>query len=165
MGAYPFDLDTSKLFIRNVSSRLELDAFLARLDAINSCAGCTVQVFHPGSIVSRLHVEGAYVNAVAAFRTKTNISKKIHVEMLLFAAMTRQISKAVGTVGVRSTGSMVLFANGGAAYSKAKVLLARDSDLIISRSESIAKSRRLGIGAGQDADALLLQRMVVSRLD
>ncbi len=75
-----------------------------------TAAGGVVQFFDPAAVASRLHLFGAYANAVSAISCGTNRSKSAAMEMLLFTAMTRQIKGAVELVGAKADSDILIFA-------------------------------------------------------
>jgi len=60
-----------------------------------------VQFFDAKLIADREHLYFAALNALNAFRSKTNISKSVAVETLLYASAQRQIEKAVELIGIK----------------------------------------------------------------
>jgi len=63
--------------------------------------GVDVQFFDARLIASWQHLYYAVLNALAAFRDKTNISKSIAVESVLYAAAQRQIHKSIAKIGIK----------------------------------------------------------------
>jgi tRNA threonylcarbamoyladenosine modification (KEOPS) complex Cgi121 subunit len=53
-------------------------------------------------IATQEHLYFAVLNALQAFRSKTNISKAIAMETMLYASAKRQIQKAIETIGINS---------------------------------------------------------------
>ena len=66
-----------------------------------------VQFFDATLIAGWEHLYFAALNALNAFKNKQNISNSLAVEALLFASAQRQISKAVGMLGIRPGSSQV----------------------------------------------------------
>ncbi|MGQ9565770.1 MAG: KEOPS complex subunit Cgi121 [Candidatus Bathyarchaeales archaeon] len=60
----------------------------------------TVQFFDAQFIATWQHLYFAALNALTAFANKTNISKSLAVETLLFASAQRQIRKATSMMGI-----------------------------------------------------------------
>ncbi len=152
-----------KVIIKEASSRFKLEELLQRVQGINS-GNTVVQIFNPNFVISRAHLAGAYADSVLAFESNANISKGIATEMLLFAAMTRQINDAIRIMGARSAKHFILFASDKKAYMRMKDLLdkAKDYKENASRSHTIAKS--FGLKAEKELDVLIMQKMAVSRL-
>lgn len=104
------DVDTKKLFVVRGSSGLKLKMLLELVEA-EGRAGHVVQVFDPAAVISANHLFAAYLNAETAFKNKSNISDRIGMEMLLFAAMTRQAREAIERAGAKSSRSFILFSD------------------------------------------------------
>ncbi len=60
-----------------------------------------IQFFDADLIASPEHLYFSVVNALLAFRGKTNISKSLAVETMLYAAAQRQIKKAIDRIGIK----------------------------------------------------------------
>lgn len=60
-----------------------------------------IQLFDADLIATWEHLYFASVNALQAFRSKTNISKSIAMETMLYASAHRQIQKAIERCGIR----------------------------------------------------------------
>lgn len=60
----------------------------------------TVQVFDADSVAGWQHVYYAIVNAINAFHTKTNITRDLSMEILLYVSGQDQISKALQLAGI-----------------------------------------------------------------
>jgi KEOPS complex subunit Cgi121 len=68
-----------------------------------------VQFFNADLVATWEHLYFAVLNALTAFRTKTNISKSLAVEIMLYASAQRQIRKAIDLLGVKhSYGDMAV---------------------------------------------------------
>ncbi len=150
--------------IKQASSKLRIEELLKAIAEINATKGNTVQVFDPDMIIDEMHLAGAYMNAVAGFKSHTNISKNIATEMMLFAAMTRQINEAIRLVGAKSNRKFVLFASNTGAFNKVKKVLDHVKEYKVSEKHSMDTSKKFGINAKKDFDLFVLQRMAVSRL-
>lgn len=71
--------------------------------------GTAVQFFNAELVATWQHLYFAVLNALTAFRNKSNISKNIAVEVMLYASAQRQIRKAIALVGVkRDTGNVAV---------------------------------------------------------
>ena len=66
-----------------------------------------VQFFDARLIASWKHLYFAALNALNAFKNKTNISNSVAVETLLYASAQRQINKAVELLGIKPELSQV----------------------------------------------------------
>ncbi|MCW4024643.1 MAG: KEOPS complex subunit Cgi121 [Candidatus Bathyarchaeota archaeon] len=58
-----------------------------------------IQFFNADLIATNQHLKFAVINAVEAFKGKTNISKNLAVEIMLYASMQRQIQRAIEKIG------------------------------------------------------------------
>ncbi len=63
--------------------------------------GTAVQFFNAELVATWQHLYFAVLNAFTAFRNKTNVSKSVAVEVMLYASAQRQIRKAIELVGVK----------------------------------------------------------------
>ncbi|MCW3983290.1 MAG: KEOPS complex subunit Cgi121 [Candidatus Bathyarchaeota archaeon] len=60
-----------------------------------------VQFFEADLIATQEHLYFAVLNALQAFHSKTNKSKSVAMETMLYAAAQRQIQKAIDKIGVK----------------------------------------------------------------
>ncbi|HMK94295.1 MAG TPA: KEOPS complex subunit Cgi121 [Candidatus Limnocylindrales bacterium] len=60
-----------------------------------------LQMFDADLIATQDHLYFAVLNALQAFRNKTNISKSLAVETMLYASAQRQIQKAIQRCGIK----------------------------------------------------------------
>jgi len=70
-------------------------------------AAAAVQFFDAKLIAGWQHLYFAALNALKAFKNKTNISKNLAVECLLYASAQRQIRTALDLVGIRQNSSRI----------------------------------------------------------
>ncbi len=63
--------------------------------------GVELQFFDAGLIATGEHLYFAVLNALQAFHNKTNISKSLAVETMLYASAQRQIQKAIRLCGIK----------------------------------------------------------------
>ena len=84
----------------------------------------TVQFFDAKLVAGWQHLYFATLNALKAFKNKTNISKNLAVECLLYASARRQIKVALNLMGIRQDSSQVAV-------------------LVIANEESVAEKSRL----------------------
>jgi len=90
----------------------DVDAFVARLDAIGADHGATVQAFDARYVVDRTHLERA-VELARRERTRGEaIAREQSVEILLYAAGRRQIDRAL-EMGVSPGAPVVAVVVGG----------------------------------------------------
>jgi tRNA threonylcarbamoyladenosine modification (KEOPS) complex Cgi121 subunit len=149
--------------IKSVSSQQDVTILVAKAKALSK-KNAVVQLFNPDSIISRKHLMGAYENARITFSAKENISKSMAMEMLLFAAMTRQIGDAVERVGIKSPRHFVIFSNSQKAYFEFKGLLETAAEFKPTASQSRVAARRWGFKESKDLDSELLQKIALSRI-
>lgn len=60
-----------------------------------------LQFFDANLIATWEHLYFAVVDALMAFKTKRNISRNLHIEIMLYASAQRQIQKAIELIGVK----------------------------------------------------------------
>ncbi len=60
-----------------------------------------IQFFDSDLIATEKHLYYAVLNALQAFETKSNISKSIAMEIILYASARRQIQKAIDQIGIK----------------------------------------------------------------
>lgn len=60
-----------------------------------------VQFFEANLIATKEHLYFAVLNALLAFKNKTNLSKSLAMETMLYASSVRQIQKAIGFLGIK----------------------------------------------------------------
>jgi tRNA threonylcarbamoyladenosine modification (KEOPS) complex Cgi121 subunit len=80
---------------------------------------CWVQFFDADLVATWQHLYFAVLNALLAFRNRSNISKSAAMETILYASAQRQISKALPFIGVKSGSGNV-----------AVVILGKNSDSV-----------------------------------
>jgi tRNA threonylcarbamoyladenosine modification (KEOPS) complex Cgi121 subunit len=78
-----------------------------------------IQFFDADLIATSQHLYFAVLNALLAFRNKTNLSKSLAMETMLFASAQRQIQKAIALVGVKPETSDL-----------AVVIIGKDAELV-----------------------------------
>ncbi|MEW6329110.1 MAG: KEOPS complex subunit Cgi121 [Candidatus Micrarchaeota archaeon] len=87
------------------------------LDAVGSLRtrGLLIQLFNPDTILNKNHLLFALSHARASFARKKNIAKKLETEILLRAAGTHKIDKAIELVGVKNPKKVFLLLAGNAS--------------------------------------------------
>lgn len=63
--------------------------------------GVWIQFFDAELIATQQHLYFAVLNALTAFKNKTNLSKSLAMETMLYASAQRQIQKAIGLLGIK----------------------------------------------------------------
>jgi tRNA threonylcarbamoyladenosine modification (KEOPS) complex Cgi121 subunit len=66
-----------------------------------------LQFFDAGLVATQEHLYFAVLNALQAFQNKTNISKSLAVETMLYASAQRQIRKAIQRCGIKPESASV----------------------------------------------------------
>jgi tRNA threonylcarbamoyladenosine modification (KEOPS) complex Cgi121 subunit len=145
------------------SSTLPIKELLNRVKEITSGGRYVLQVFEPEAIINKMHLVSAYLNAILAFGAKSNISNSVAVEMMLYAALTRQITEAIGSVGVKSEKDMVVFADSKESYAKIKDYLSKDSDFVPTGAHMKKAAKALKITSCLD-DLSIMQEVAIARL-
>ncbi|PVX25052.1 MAG: hypothetical protein CW691_05770 [Candidatus Bathyarchaeum sp.] len=74
----------------------------------NKTKDVPIQFFDAQKVASSQHMYFAALNTLNAFKKKTNISKNMAVESLLYASAQRQIEKAVNMLGIKQNSSEVV---------------------------------------------------------
>lgn len=154
----------SETVIVRAESRYMLDDIFKAISSIGRANDEIIQIFDPGSVINKIHLEAAYLNSLVAFKNKTNRTKSAGMEMLLFASMTNQIGDAIKICGAKSNNDFILFASNRTAFSKISKLLSKSSDFKPSKQHTKDVAERYGIKLGRDIDSLILQKIAVSRL-
>ncbi|HUY70087.1 MAG TPA: KEOPS complex subunit Cgi121 [Candidatus Baltobacteraceae bacterium] len=104
------------------SSTKNLGALLNTVRETNEGGG-VLQIFDPAHVSSEGQMLAAYLNARARFRNKTNRTRSVANEMLLFVALTNQLGTAIAKAGAKGNDSFVVFADTGSSYSKLSKML------------------------------------------
>lgn len=102
-----------------------------------------VQFFDADFIATQEHLYFATLNALQAFKGKTNISKSVAMETMLFASAQRQIQKAIERSGIKPQTSNL-----------AVVVIGDDEGLVQAALEGVAAA----VGGEPDASVLELTK-------
>jgi tRNA threonylcarbamoyladenosine modification (KEOPS) complex Cgi121 subunit len=105
--------------------------------------GTAVQFFNAELVATWHHLYFAALNALTAFRNKSNISKNVAMEVMLYASAQRQIRKAIALVGVKRDSTNV-----------AAVIIGKNPDCIKIVLSAVSKR----IGAEPDETVLALSK-------
>jgi tRNA threonylcarbamoyladenosine modification (KEOPS) complex Cgi121 subunit len=92
--------------------------------------GTAVQFFNAELVATWQHLYFAVLNALTAFRNKSNISKNVAVEVMLYASAQRQIRKAIALVGIKRDSANVAVVIIGENAEAVKTVLATISKRI-----------------------------------
>lgn len=100
----------------------DVDETLAALDAVADETGATVQAFDARYVVDGTHLERALALADRAFERGENIARDRGIELLLYAAGRRQISRALAMgLSAGDTRVVVLVDGGDEAAAAARL--------------------------------------------
>ncbi len=157
------DLNASGIVIKTATSDANVDEVLEFVELGNS-KGKLFQVFSYDSVISETHLKAAYVNTLLAFEDKSNIASRPHIEVLLFAAMTKQIGDAIRAVGIKSTKRFVALSDNAESMRRFGSV-AKLSRFSIDQEHSMEASRRLGFSGSVPDEHAILTRMAQSRLN
>lgn len=105
-GEATVDLDLETVDVEVVEGRLEtsdVDAFLDELADVERRHDVAVQAFDSRYVASPRHLRSAAAKARRAWRRGEEVADSLSMEVMLYAAGTRQISRATET-GVREGG-------------------------------------------------------------
>lgn len=108
-----------------------------------------LQFFDADLIASPQHLYFAALDALEAFKSKTNISKSLAMETILYASAQRQILKAIECLGIKPhTQNMAL------------LVIGDDATQVMAATESVTKA----VGAKRDDDVLKLTQDKISKI-
>lgn len=155
---------SSDFIFKRCTARGSIDELFSAIKKMNGKEE-TVQIFDSKKVISRMHLVGAYLDAVQAFNDKVNLANDLAMEMLLFASMGRQISRAIEDIGAKPGKEFVLFASSSAAYSKVKKHIEKEEDFAPSEEEQMKVAEHYGIMQKEDLDKFVLQRMAIARIE
>lgn len=162
------NVDAHSLIIKRASCAEPLQTLMNKISGIRKFdKACVMQVFDPKAIATRKHLIASYINARISFSEKVSRASDLSVEMLLFAAMTRQISAAIKMAGAKSNEDFVLFTDSAPAFKALKGHLKKVSEFNPSGKETMAAARRLGIKVRdpKGIEDAVLQKIALSRLE
>lgn len=100
--------------VEGVAQIEDVDAFVTRLNEIETEHGTTVQAFDARYVVDRTHVERALALADRAIDRGENIARTRSIETLLYAAGRRQIDQALELGLDEGKTAAVVLVDGGA---------------------------------------------------
>ena len=103
----------------------DLDATLGALDDVAAKTGATVQAFDARYVVDRAHLERALVLADRAFERGENVARDRGIEVLLYAAGRRQISRALAMGIEEGEKEVVVLVDGGDETAAAEAVTER----------------------------------------
>ncbi len=137
----------------------ELFSLLSKLSRENSLL---LQVFNPDSVISKKHIEHAYELSKRAFASKTNIARTMQAELLLRAAGSSKINKAIERVGIENPNRILLFSPKRIPKSVIEQLGKEDPSLL---KTSVEKEKNIAQLFGVKASKLYsLEELVLERI-
>lgn len=96
-------VDETTRVVEGYLDTTDVDGFLESIAEIGSRYGVAVQAFDASRVASSRHLRFAAAKARRAFRGDENVADTLAMEVMLYTAGTRQISRAT-EVGVRAGG-------------------------------------------------------------
>ena len=108
-----------------------------------------MQVFDADLIATDQHLYFAVINALQAFHGKTNLSKTIAMETMLYASAQRQIKQAINCLGIKPQ-----------TTNMAVVILSENPK----ETEEMLKSIKAGVGAMLDEKVLEMTEIKERRI-
>jgi KEOPS complex subunit Cgi121 len=103
--------------LEGVMSIDNVEEFLQKLKKISLEKNLTLQALDADKIAGEEHIRFAVEKAINSFKTGTNIANDLSKEIMLYAAGTRQISRAIGLGIHKGNNNIVLVAVGDARLS------------------------------------------------
>jgi len=91
-----------------------VDKFLKRVKDFSLDKNVKIQIFNADTIYGKNHLLSAYKHSIRAFKTNTNATNSLEIEIILYAAGERQIKLAIPKVGIKkgkSNIAIILFKN------------------------------------------------------
>lgn len=92
----------------------DVDSFLKQIGSFAQKYNIVIQAFNSDVIYGINHLNSAFEHAIRATDRKTNTTKSLEMEILLYASGERQLKNAIPKMGVRKgkANIAILFANG-----------------------------------------------------
>ena len=87
----------------------EIEEFLEEINLFSKKNSCIIQSFDSELIFGKDHLKSAVDHAKRAIENKTNTSKTLEMEILLYASGERQLKKAIPKMGVKKGDSSIAF--------------------------------------------------------
>lgn len=126
----------------------KLEAFL-KANRKQTRQNIDIQFFDANLIATQEHLYFAVLNALQAFKNKTNLSKSPAMETILYASAQRQIQKAIERCGIKpKTKSMAL------------IIIGDDPKQIENALEEVTKS----VGSAPDISVLEISKSKVTKI-
>lgn len=139
------------MFVAGRTAVADVDRYVARLRAIGDEHGATVQAFDARYVVDRTHIERAVELADRARARGEAIADSRAMEILCYAAGTRQITEALEIGVPRGEARSVVLVDGGdeagaAAAIRATFEAERDPDAVFGSYDETRVREFYGIG-------------------
>ncbi len=139
----------------------ELFEKLSKLSKANSIL---LQAFNPDSIVSPRHLAHAFELANHSFQTKRNLARNLETELLLRAAGTEKIDRAIEMVGVKDPSRIILFSDKKIDKKMLAELGEEDSSLLKLTDEKKKKIEKLFEISKSELELYSLEELVLERI-
>jgi tRNA threonylcarbamoyladenosine modification (KEOPS) complex Cgi121 subunit len=123
-----------------------------------------LQAFNPDSIVSAKQLEHAFELANRSFKTKRNIARNLETELLLRAAGTEKIDKAIERAGVKDPSRILLFSDKKIPKKIIEELGEEDSSLLKLTNEKRKKITLLFGITEPELSLYSLEELVLERI-
>ncbi len=135
-----------------------------KISSLSKKNSLLLQAFDPDSILSKKHLEHAYELASRSFKSKTNIARNLETEILLRAAGTEKIDRAIDRVGVKDPKKILLFSDKKIPKKIINELGKEDFSLLKITEEKKKKIEKL-FGVGEEELSLYsLEELVFEKM-
>lgn len=150
LGSAPIPIDGGRAFALAFEITCEEGVGKA-LSLSSTLPGVRAVFFNPDAVISSAHLIAAADYAVTCFRLGRNLARSLHVEAFLFAAATREISKA-----------LELFRPDASGWRAVVVLVAERADACLEGAAALrerAKARLSPLGRNERAARFLAEKL------
>ncbi|MFA6035804.1 MAG: KEOPS complex subunit Cgi121 [Candidatus Micrarchaeia archaeon] len=156
-------------FVRAASRFASVEQFMDALAELRKAKrGLFLQAFDAAAIVSEAHLMLAYEAAGLAFKEKRNFAEKLEAEVLGRVAGTRKIKEAIGRVGVKDAGNVVVMFEGVGKEEVLKGLGARELKPVFA-ADGKEMAKRFGLStkalAAYPLEKLVLERVAMAGVE
>ncbi|HDO19698.1 MAG TPA: hypothetical protein ENG74_03125 [Thermoplasmatales archaeon] len=87
----------------------DMERLISKLSDISSDRKVVIQVMDADMVYSKNHVISAVHHAIRAFRNGTNSTRRLSMEIMLYAAGERQIGNAIRKMGIKEDSERLVF--------------------------------------------------------
>ena len=91
----------------------KVDDLLSRSKALAAELGIEILLMDADVILGKVHIESALEHASRAFERGTNVASTRMLEVMLYASGERQLSSAIGKMGIKAATTRVAVVNSG----------------------------------------------------